>query len=232
MRERFAAAGQFGEAEFGAGAGAVLAAVARGAERYVARGGVRAAPVVHGDPWFANALVTGANELKLLDMRGLVGGREALAGDANYDLAKVAQSLLGFDEAVFALPRVEPAYRLRLVREFVARVRRGAEERAAAAAEGAGAAAGAAAGAGAQAAGAAEGARAGAGAAPAAVAAASADPGGEAARGVLAVAVCLMCGAMHAYEEPATRQALWRLVSGLAMPAPGSEAEALVEAFA
>jgi hypothetical protein len=40
-----------------------------------------------------------------------------------------------------------------------------------------------------------------------------------------------MTGAMHAYSEPATRQALWRLVRGLALPEPGSEEEALVRAF-
>jgi hypothetical protein len=200
MRERFAAPGQFSEDEF-VSVRAVLGAVAAGAEAFVARGGVRASPVVHGDPWFANVLLTASNEVKLLDMRGLVGGREALGGDAVYDLAKVAQSLLGFDEAVFALPPVAHAYRLALVRTFVTRVRAQASVGIMARIR------------------------------ALASAASDAGSGSSAARDVLAVAMCLMAGAMHAYEAPETRQALWRLVHSLALPTPGSEAAEIVAVF-
>jgi hypothetical protein len=91
--------------------------------------------VVHGDVWFSNALVTGGDEFKLLDMRGLVDGALTLNGDPVYDYAKVLQSLLGFDEALYQggagggagaeLPppqRVPLPYRLSLIRTLVSAV--------------------------------------------------------------------------------------------------------------
>lgn len=60
----------------------------------------QAVPHVHGDCWFANLLLTPTNELKMIDMRGSVAGRRTCGGDPLYDYAKVAQSLLGFDEAL------------------------------------------------------------------------------------------------------------------------------------
>ena len=64
-------------------------------------------PVVHGDCWFANILLTPANAFKFVDMRGRLAEEATLNGDPNYDYAKSAQSLLGFDEAVFGLQRVQ-----------------------------------------------------------------------------------------------------------------------------
>ena len=75
-------------------------------------------PVVHGDCWFANVLLQQDNALKFIDMRGQVAGALSVNGDPNYDLAKICQSLVGFDAVVFGLPPVPDAYRLRLVRAF------------------------------------------------------------------------------------------------------------------
>jgi len=53
--------------------------------------------IIHGDPVLTNVILTKHNTVKLLDMRGLLGNTLALQGDATYDLAKVYQSLLGYD---------------------------------------------------------------------------------------------------------------------------------------
>lgn len=58
----------------------------------------RPASMIHGDPVLTNIIceaVTG--ELKFIDMRGAQGGCLTIAGDAIYDLAKLLQSLLGYD---------------------------------------------------------------------------------------------------------------------------------------
>lgn len=52
---------------------------------------------IHGDPVFSNVLLTPDNEIKMIDMRGMQGGVCTLGGDAVYDLAKVCQSLMGYD---------------------------------------------------------------------------------------------------------------------------------------
>ena len=55
------------------------------------------AAVIHGDPVFTNILLTKEGDVKFLDMRGLVGDTETCEGDVLYDLAKVYQSLMGYD---------------------------------------------------------------------------------------------------------------------------------------
>mmetsp|Transcript_47725 Transcript_47725/g.91206 ORF Transcript_47725/g.91206 Transcript_47725/m.91206 type:complete len:685 (-) Transcript_47725:583-2637(-) len=53
--------------------------------------------VLHGDAVFSNVLLKGDNTVVLLDMRGCLGKKLTLVGDAVYDLAKVYQSLCGYD---------------------------------------------------------------------------------------------------------------------------------------
>lgn len=53
--------------------------------------------VIHGDPVFTNALVDQQNKIKFIDVRGKVGNTYSIFGDAVYDLAKVYQSLSGYD---------------------------------------------------------------------------------------------------------------------------------------
>lgn len=52
--------------------------------------------MIHGDPVFTNALIDTDN-IKLIDMRGKIGNRFTVGGDAIYDLAKIYQSLTGYD---------------------------------------------------------------------------------------------------------------------------------------
>ncbi|CAF3572427.1 unnamed protein product [Rotaria sp. Silwood1] len=54
-------------------------------------------PIIHGDPVFSNALLTPDSRVVFLDMRGSLGTELTLHGDLNYDLAKVYQSLTGYD---------------------------------------------------------------------------------------------------------------------------------------
>ncbi|CAF0868787.1 unnamed protein product [Adineta steineri] len=53
--------------------------------------------IIHGDPVFSNVLLTPSSHVIFLDMRGSLGKQITLQGDLNYDLAKVYQSLTGYD---------------------------------------------------------------------------------------------------------------------------------------
>lgn len=52
--------------------------------------------LIHGDPVFTNIIST-HNGLKLIDPRGKIGNDLTIYGDINYDLAKIYQSILGYD---------------------------------------------------------------------------------------------------------------------------------------
>ena len=52
--------------------------------------------VIHGDPVFTNVLQT-EQGLKFIDMKGKIDGELTIIGDTYYDLAKVYQSILGYD---------------------------------------------------------------------------------------------------------------------------------------
>jgi hypothetical protein len=54
----------------------------------------------HGDPWFSNSILCNGG-VKFLDPRGNSCGVVSLMLDAYYDYAKVLQSLLGFDGAIY-----------------------------------------------------------------------------------------------------------------------------------
>lgn len=52
---------------------------------------------IHGDPVFTNIIIDKNNRMKMIDMRGKQGETYTITGDANYDFAKVYQSLVGYD---------------------------------------------------------------------------------------------------------------------------------------
>jgi capsule biosynthesis phosphatase len=54
--------------------------------------------LIHGDPVFSNVMIDTHNNIKLIDMRGILGDVLTLEGDIFYDYAKIYQSLLGYDE--------------------------------------------------------------------------------------------------------------------------------------
>lgn len=58
-------------------------------------------PVVHGDPVLTNVVQKADGHLVFIDMRGAQGdGLLTLRGDATYDLAKLYQSLCGYDHVL------------------------------------------------------------------------------------------------------------------------------------
>lgn len=65
----------------------------------------RPAAVIHGDPVLTNLICeSSSDKLKFIDMRGAQGGSLTVAGDAIYDLAKVFQSLIGYDFILSDIP--------------------------------------------------------------------------------------------------------------------------------
>lgn len=52
---------------------------------------------IHGDPVFTNVLIDNDDNIKFIDMRGKLGNQYTISGDPIYDLAKVYQSLSGYD---------------------------------------------------------------------------------------------------------------------------------------
>lgn len=61
---------------------------------------VRTVVCSHGDPWFSNSILCNGG-VKFLDPRGNSCGGVSLMLDEYYDYAKVLQSLLGFDGAIY-----------------------------------------------------------------------------------------------------------------------------------
>ena len=57
----------------------------------------RISPVIHGDFWFSNIIMSCHNTYKLLDMKGINDGILTLNGDIYYDYGKLYQSILGYD---------------------------------------------------------------------------------------------------------------------------------------
>jgi hypothetical protein len=61
------------------------------------------AEVIHGDPVFSNAILDETQRrVHLLDVRSQLGTTLTTAGDVAYDLAKVLQSLQGYDHMILA----------------------------------------------------------------------------------------------------------------------------------
>jgi capsule biosynthesis phosphatase len=54
-------------------------------------------PIIHGDFWFSNILLTYEDELKCIDMKGQVYNEVTMNGDMYYDYGKLYQSILGYD---------------------------------------------------------------------------------------------------------------------------------------
>ena len=63
------------------------------------------AAVIHGDPVFSNAILSDGNErVRFFDVRAMQGANFTLEGDVAYDLAKVYQSLQGYDHVLLSNP--------------------------------------------------------------------------------------------------------------------------------
>jgi hypothetical protein len=68
--------------------------------------------VIHGDPVFSNALLDETKrKVFLFDVRSQLGKTLTTAGDICYDLAKVLQSLHGYDHIILAADDVVPGFK-------------------------------------------------------------------------------------------------------------------------
>jgi hypothetical protein len=74
------------------------------------------AGVIHGDPVFTNIFETPTG-IKFIDMRGKQGDKLTVFGDTNYDLAKMYQSLIGYDNILHGI-ETDDVYRSELVTYF------------------------------------------------------------------------------------------------------------------
>jgi capsule biosynthesis phosphatase len=72
--------------------------------------------IIHGDPVFTNILKTETG-IKLIDMRGKVGDELTIFGDAYYDLAKIYQSLIGYDYILNNI-EIDVLYTQKLIKHF------------------------------------------------------------------------------------------------------------------
>jgi aminoglycoside phosphotransferase len=54
--------------------------------------------IIHGDPVFTNILIQQSENIKFIDMRGMIDKKLTIYGDIFYDYAKIYQSLIGYDE--------------------------------------------------------------------------------------------------------------------------------------
>jgi hypothetical protein len=54
-------------------------------------------PIIHGDFWFSNIILTYDDQIKCIDMKGQVFGELTLNGDSYYDYGKLYQSIIGYD---------------------------------------------------------------------------------------------------------------------------------------
>lgn len=72
--------------------------------------------LIHGDPVFTNIILENDN-YKFIDMRGSVGDKLTIYGDKLYDLSKVYQSLIGYDE-ILKNKKVSDEYRNKMINIF------------------------------------------------------------------------------------------------------------------
>jgi capsule biosynthesis phosphatase len=72
--------------------------------------------VIHGDPVFTNIFKTETG-IKFIDMRGKVGDELTIFGDLYYDLAKIYQSLLGYDYILNNI-EIDVHYTQKLIKYF------------------------------------------------------------------------------------------------------------------
>jgi len=73
--------------------------------------------MVHGDAVFGNIILTNSNQLKFVDVRGILDEVETCFGHKLYDLAKVYQSLIGYDEILLD-KKIKISYKSKMIKHF------------------------------------------------------------------------------------------------------------------
>jgi len=100
----------------------VLQAFNKKLKEYVQSDRLTRVPVIHGDFWLSNMILTfKQGKIKCFDMKGSVGSRFCLGGDPLYDYAKLYQSILGYDCVLWDCTYPE-TYKNTLLAHFATRV--------------------------------------------------------------------------------------------------------------
>lgn len=85
---------------------------------YTESNNLKVVPFIHGDFWFSNIMYTFDKKIKCFDMKGCVGDNLTTNGDPLYDYAKLYQSFLGFDLALYDEINLYDDYKRELCRFF------------------------------------------------------------------------------------------------------------------
>ena len=78
-------------------------------DKYLEYSKINISSFIHGDLWFSNILVDLNGIIKCIDPRGAINETNTTNGDTLYDYAKLYQSILGFDYAVYG-EKIEYTY--------------------------------------------------------------------------------------------------------------------------
>lgn len=70
-------------------------------ELYLRSNETKISHYIHGDLWFSNILLDFNNNIKVIDMKGIVNDKFTTAGDVMYDYAKLYQSVIGYDACLY-----------------------------------------------------------------------------------------------------------------------------------
>lgn len=73
--------------------------------------------MIHGDFWFSNIILEFKKQIKAFDMKGHLDGFITTSGDKYYDYAKLYQSFLGYDLALYG-DNVSEEYKMKLCDTF------------------------------------------------------------------------------------------------------------------
>lgn len=73
--------------------------------------------MIHGDCVFSNILLTTVEDIKFVDVRGIVGTKKTCYGLSLYDYAKIYQSLIGYDEILMD-KKIKKSYKDNLLSFF------------------------------------------------------------------------------------------------------------------
>lgn len=77
--------------------------------KYLEYNKINISSFIHGDLWFNNILIDYKGHIKCIDTRGMINNIYTSNGDTLYDYAKLYQSILGFDIAVYG-DKIEYTY--------------------------------------------------------------------------------------------------------------------------
>ncbi len=75
-------------------------------------------PIIHGDFWFSNILLTYTDDIKCIDMKGQVYNELTISGDSYYDYGKLYQSILGYD-LILNRKTILPEYKTKITNYFL-----------------------------------------------------------------------------------------------------------------